>query len=305
MSAGASQRPGVVAVLLVVLLTILWGTAFPAIKVAVTEMPVLTFRAVCLIVGCVGCAAFALARGRSLAIPRPLWGWMIAWAACNSLLWNLFTAYGLTLLPAGRAVIIGYTMPFWALVFAAILLREPVTRRKVLGLGLGFAGLAVLIGPDLRAIGEAPVGALSVLFAAMSWGLGTVLIKYKQHDLPTTVLTAWQLGLASIPVTVAALMFDDFDWRMTREGWIALIFVLVGAMIFAHLLWFSIVRLLPASVAAISTLAIPVVGVIVGALWLGERVGPGELIALALVISGLFVVLVLPALRAEARSGIR
>jgi drug/metabolite transporter (DMT)-like permease len=283
------------------MLTILWGAAFPAIKVAVAEMPVLTFRAVCLIFGSAGAAVFALVRGRSLALPRDLWGWMVAWAVLNSLLWNLLTAYGLTLLPAGRAVIIGYTMPFWALLFSALFLREPVNLRKILGLLLGFGGLAVLIGPDLGALGRAPIGALSVRAAAMSWGLGTVLLKYKGHALPTSVLATWQLGLAAVPILIAALIFDDFYWQMSREAWLALGFVVIGAMVIAHLVWFSIVRLLPASVAAISTLAIPVVGIIVGALWLGERVGFSELAALGLVLLGLFVVLVLPALRFDAR----
>ena len=128
-----------------------------------------------------------------------------------------------------------------------------------------------------------------------------VLLKWRDPQVPTTVLAAWQLGLASLPLIVAAAIFDDFDWRMSGEAWFALAFVVLGAMVAAHLLWFTIVRLLPASLASISTLLIPVVGVIVGALWLGEQVGAAEIGALVLVIAGLFVVLVLPALSWEKR----
>jgi drug/metabolite transporter (DMT)-like permease len=282
-------------------LALVWGSAFPAIKVVLGEMPVLTFRALCLIAGALGVAALALSRGRSLAVTWSQLGWLAVLGAFNSLGWNIFTAYGLLYLPAGRAVIIGYTMPLWTVIAAALILGERITFRKVIGLLLGFAGLAVLIGPELAEMVKAPLGVALVLCAAISWAIGIVLLKWRDPQVPTTVLAAWQLGLASLPLIVAAAIVDDFDWRMSGEAWFALAFVVLGAMVAAHLLWFTIVRLLPASLASISTLLIPVVGVIVGALWLGEHVGAGEIGALVLVIAGLFVVLVLPALSWEKR----
>ena len=91
------------------------------------------------------------------------------------------------------------------------------------------------------------------------------------------------------------------SWRGSGRtaGWVlfALGFVVIGGMIVAHIIWFSIIRILPASIASISTLAIPVVGVGLSAVLLGEPVGVLEFAALCLVVSGLFVVLALPALR--------
>lgn len=283
-------------------LALVWGSAFPAIKFVLGEMPVLTFRALCLISGALGVAALALSRGRSLAVTWSQLGWLAVLGTFNSLGWNIFTAYGLLYLPAGRAVIIGYTMPLWTVIAAALILGERITLRKVIGLALGFAGLAVLIGPELAEMGKAPLGVALVLCAAISWAIGIVLLKWRDPQVPTTVLAAWQLGLASLPLIVAAAIVDDFDWQMSGEAWFAMAFVVLGAMVAAHLLWFTIVRLLPASLASISTLLIPVVGVIVGALWLGEQVGPAEIGALILVIAGLFVVLVLPALDWEKRA---
>ncbi len=285
--------------LLLVLLALIWGSVFPAIKIVVTEMPVLTFRAICLIAGGLGVAALAAMRGRSLAVTWPQFRWLVVLSAFNSLGWNIFTAYGLLYLPAGRAIIIGYTMPLWSVIASALILGERITVAKVVGLLLGFAGLAVLIGPDLAAFGEAPLGVGLVLCAAISWAIGVVLLKWRDPGLPTSVLAAWQLGLASVPLIVAAAIVDDFSWHMSGEAWFALALVVLGGMVAAHLLWFTIVRALPASIASIATLIIPVIGVIVGALWLGEKVGPYETGALALVIAGLFVVLVLPALKAD------
>jgi len=282
---------------LLALLTLMWGAAFPAIKIVLNDgMPVLTFRAICLLAGGLGVAALALSRGRSLKVTPGQLGWLAVLATFNSLGWNLLTAYGLQILPAGRAVIIGYTMPLWAVIAAALILGERITILKVLGLVLGFAGLAVLIGPEIVAIGKAPLGIALVLLAAISWALGIVLLKWRDPGVPVTVLATWQLVLASLPLFVAAFFVDDFDWHLSREGWIAFSFVIAGSMVIAHILWFTIVRSLPASLASIATLIIPVAGVISSALFLGERVGAAEIGALALVVSGLFVVLVLPAL---------
>ncbi|MCT8972877.1 DMT family transporter [Microbaculum marinisediminis] len=285
--------------LLLGVLALVWGSVFPAIKVVLAEMPVLTFRALCLIAGGLGVAALATMRGRSLAVTWPQLRWLAVLSLFNSLGWNIFTAYGLLYLPAGRAIIIGYTMPLWSVIAAALILGERITATKVIGLVLGFAGLAVLVGPDLVTFGDAPIGVGLVLCAAISWGIGVVLLKWRDMGMATTVLAAWQLGLASLPLIVAAAFVDDFDWRMSGEGWFALALVVFGGMVTAHLLWFTIVKRLPASIASISTLVIPVIGVIVGSLWLGETVGAAEIGALALVVAGLFVVLVLPSLRGK------
>lgn len=296
-TASETARGGVLAIMLVIVLTLLWGANFPAIKVTVAEMPVLTFRVICLVGGAAGVAAMAVARGWSLAIPRRKWGWVLTAIVFNTLGWNLLTAYGLTMMPAGRGAIIAYTMPFWAVVFAALVLGEPISRTKLAGLALGIAGLATLIGPDLAVFHQSPLGVLLMLGAALSWGLGTVVIKGRLQGISPWILTVWLLGAGAIPIIPIAFAVDDFDWRMSVDAWLALGFVLIGGMILAHVIWFSIVRILPASIASISTLAIPVVGVTLSALILGEPVGLLELAALCLVVAGLFVVLVLPALR--------
>jgi drug/metabolite transporter (DMT)-like permease len=289
--------------LLLGLLAIMWGTTFPAIKVVLGEMPVLTFRAFCLLAGSLGVAAIALWRGRSLAVSWSQLRWLVVLGTFNTLAWNVLTAYGLLYLPAGRAVIIGYTMPLWTVIASALILGERITARKVLGLALGFAGLAVLIGPDLVTLGKAPLGVALMVLAAISWALGVVFLKLRETGLPTSVMVAWQLGLASLPLIIGAFFIDDFSWQMSTRAWLAFAFVVLGAMVIAHMLWFTIARALPASVSSISTLVIPVVGVITGALWLGEHVGPPEIGALVLVISGLFVVLVMSALGRQGKPG--
>ena len=105
--------------------------------------------------------------------------------------WHLFSAHGVLRMNAGRAVIIAFTMPLWANILSALLLKERITSTRLLALGIGLGGLALLIWPELEAVGAAPLGAAFMLAAAVSWATGTVLIKRTDWNTPTTVLTGW------------------------------------------------------------------------------------------------------------------
>ena len=157
----------------------------------------------------------------------------------------------------------------------------------------------MLIGPDLAAIGEAPLGALFMLGAAMTWALGTVLFKKFTWTSPVASLIGWQLLLGSVVITAGAMAWeplpDPAAWSV--DVWIALAYLFAVPMIYCQWAYFYVVRIFPAAIAAIGTLAVPVVGVFSSALILGEPVGWPEFLSLALICSALVVVLVLPALR--------
>lgn len=279
-------------------LTLFWGGNWPTMKLALAEIQVWPFRSMCLLAG--GGALLILARlsGRSIRVPtreiRPL----LICVVFNILGWHLFSGYGVSMIEAGRASIIAFTMPVWATLFSRFLLGEALTGTKLLGLALGVAGLAVLIGPDLSRLGAAPLGAALMLGAAISWALGTVLMKRTLWTIPVATLAGWQLLIGAVPITLGALAFGEYPdpAALSTPALLSLIYVLVVPMVFCHWAWFTVVRIFPAAIAAIGTLAIPIVGVFSSALVLGESVGLRELTALVMVCGALAVVLVLPAL---------
>lgn len=283
-------------ILLLALLTLLWGGTWPAMRAAVAEIPVWTFRTVCLVVGGLVLLAVARLRGQSLAIPagerRPL----VLASLFNITGWQLCSAYGLTLMQAGRASIIAFTMPLWAVLLDRLLFGERVPRAKGVALALGLVGLAVLIGPDLAHLAAAPAGALFMLGAATTWAAGTLVLKHHRWTIPTMVLTAWQVTLGGIPVVVGALVLE---WPLRVNGlsagaWTGLVYVTLGGIVVAHYLWFHLVRVLPPAVASIGVIGVPVVGVLSSALILGERVGWREGVALLCVLPALAIVLIGP-----------
>ena len=277
-------------------LTLFWGLNWPAMKIVFAELPVWWFRAGCLWFGGLGLVLIARLSGQSLAVPRAQRGPLLLCALFNVVGWHLFSGYGVSLMPAGRASIIAFTMPVWASLLGSLVLNEAFTRAKLIGLALGMGGLAVLIGPDLIVLESAPLGAVFMLLAAISWATGTVLLKRFHWSLATTVLVGWQLVAAALPVSLGALLLQappDLA-GLSDRALFAIAYVFLLPMLFCQWAYFRTVRLFPAAIAAIGTLAIPVVGVYSSALILGESVGWREFVALALICCALASVL-LPA----------
>jgi drug/metabolite transporter (DMT)-like permease len=281
-------------------LTVLWGSNWPAIKLAVRELDPWTFRTVCLLVGGGGLLAIVRAGGQSLAIPRGERGPLALAALFNITAWHLCSAYGLTRIQAGRGAIIAYTMPLWTVIFGRLLVGERIGSTRLAALLLGLAGMAVLMAPDARALWAAPAGTLLMLAAAVAWAIGTVLTKASRWTMPTAVLTGWQVVLGGVPIALGAVLraagadgTSLLSQLLTASSSAILgtAYATLVGVVFCHWAWFRIVAILPAATAAIGTLGIPIVGVFASALVLGEPVGPAELLALALVVGGLAILI--------------
>jgi drug/metabolite transporter (DMT)-like permease len=288
--------------LILVPLTLCWGANWPAMFIALEEIPIWTFRTLCLALGGVGLLSIAAANGASLWIPRRELVPLLLCTLVNIVAWHLLSAAGLQLLPAGRASIIAFTMPLWAGLIAWPALGETPTLRNLAGLALGLAGIAALIVPEWENVVAAPYGVLLMIGAAISWAAGTVGLKYWRWTMPTAVVAGWQVLLGSVPVAIGMLIFErGFDFAaVDLRGWLALAYTILVAMLFCHWAWFKVVATFPAQLAAISTLAIPIVGVTSSSLLTGETVGIDVVIALACVLSGLVLVLFRPEKRVVA-----
>ena len=290
-------------VLLLASLALFWGLNWPGMKIILGEMTVWWFRALCLIVGGAILLSLSALSGNRWRLRRDELAPVLLCGSFAILGWMVFSAYGVSLMPAGRASIIAFTMPVWATLLAAPLLGERITAAKIGGLLLGLAGLGVLIGPDLLILRRAPLGALFMLLAALSWGLGTVLLKKFRWQLPTLSNVAWQILLSAVPVTLVAALTEPPPNPATLSplAILALIYLFLFPMSFCQWAYFKVVTLLPASAAAIGTLLVPVIGVYSSHLLLGEPAGLAEFSALLLILGALVLVLLVPAWRASVR----
>ena len=275
-----------------VALTLGWGFNWPMIKLALTELPVLSFRSICLLCGAAGLFAIAAWARLPLRVPQGQWGRLLLIALFNITGWNVFTVYGIGYMSSGRAAILVYTMPLWSVLLSAWLLDERLTARRILGVALGMGAVLLLLSSELRAVQMAPKGTLLMLGAALTWAIGTVMMKRYPVDLPVTSLTAWQLLLGGIPIYTGALALElERLQPLTLWPSVALIYNILVAFIFCHWAWYKIVTTVPVGVSSLSTLMIPVVGVFSGMLVLSEVPHWQDYAALGLVMLALATVL--------------
>jgi drug/metabolite transporter (DMT)-like permease len=274
-------------------LTLAWGFNWTALKVALSEVPPWTFRSFCLGLGAGVLFAALRAGGQRIVMPTGQWGRLCALALLNITSWNMLVAFGVAMIPSGRAAILAYTMPLWAVPLSVWLLGERVTRAKLVGLALGLGGLALLLLESFSRLGRAPLGALLIVGAAVSWALGTVLQKRYPVGLPVGLYTAWIMLIGGVPIFVGALLFEDFRdlGNVGPAAWLGTAYNVFIAFAFAHWAWIKIATSVPVSVFSISMLLIPVLGVLSGMLFLGERPSWAEYAALALVVAALLTVL--------------
>jgi drug/metabolite transporter (DMT)-like permease len=298
-----SHGPGIGALGLIAGLTLVWSCNWPFMKIALGEAPVWWFRAGCVSAGGIGLILISSLSG-SLLLPRSHEVAKLVVCATFAIIgWHLFTAYGLINMPAGRASIIAYTMPLWAALFSALLISERLSGPTLAGLTFGTAGLVQLIGPDIVVVERAPVGAMFMLLAAVSWALGTVLFKRTEWSTPVAVTAGWMLMVGAVVTTVGAFALEPFPdlAGFRQETWIAIAYVFLLPMVFGQWAFYRIVHLFSPTIAAISTMLVPVIGVISNSLLTPEPVSPRDLIALALISAALFSVLVLPTLGRRLR----
>lgn len=289
-----AKRSETSALVPIAILALIWGCNWPVLKIGVTEVPPLTFRTITLLFAALGMLAVSRLSGDSIRVPRELWGKVAALAFFNIAGWNGLVLFGVQQLPAGRSAIISYTMPIWTVLFSLPLLNEPLSGRKIAGLVLGTIGMALLLGDDIRHLQRAPTAALLIVGAAMSWALGTVLLRKWRVPLPQNTLSGWMMLAGWLPLAIAAPFFAPFPDTFSDRAWFAILYNIFLAGTIAHWAWYTLARTLPVAVSSMSSLPVPIVGVFSGMLVLGERPGVAEWAALVFVIAAMYLVLRTP-----------
>ncbi|MCC7285211.1 MAG: DMT family transporter [Burkholderiaceae bacterium] len=283
------------ALVLLAILTLVWGTNWPLFPLAVREVSVWTFRAVSVFVAGAALLIVARWRGQSLVIARRHWGTVAAATFCYLVVWNIASTYSALLIPSGQSAVLGFTMPLWSALIAWAVFGERLGARLLAAIALGGAAVALLMWKSFPVYAQAPLGLALGLLAGIGWAVGTLILQRGRVDVPATVLTGWQLLLTALPTTAGALLFGDLQWfvpswqSIVLIGYIALVPMGVG-----NLCWFAIVGLLPGPVAGLSSILVPVVAMIAGALIHDEPLGPVQWLAMACSAAALALALAKP-----------
>ncbi|WDZ96025.1 DMT family transporter [Herbaspirillum sp. WKF16] len=281
--------------ILLLLLGVVWGLNWPAVKVALSGVSPWGLRSIGL--GAAACTVFALglARRRKLAVRAGRDRLHIAVAGVlNIAAFNILLTFAQLGAATSRVAIITYSMPLWATLLARFALGERLDRVRVAGLLLGACGLALLLAP--LAGGGLPRGILLALGAAFTWAAGTIYTKWARISAEPLAVAAWQLLIGALVALTGLLSFEGMphwpNWHAVHNAvLVALAYHIVFGMALGYILWFNIISSLPAGVAALGTLLVPVVGVAGAVLLLGERPGLSDLGGFALIFCAALCVL--------------
>jgi drug/metabolite transporter (DMT)-like permease len=280
---------------LLALLTVFWGVNWPVMKLGVAELPPLYFRSLCLGGGLIVIGAWARYSGIALAVPRTAWR-EIAWLALpNMIIWHVLAIQAIKMLPSGRAAILGYTMPVWAVLAGLAFFGEKPLARHWLGVTAALLGTLLLLSSEFTALAGSPLATALMLIAAAAWGFGTHLMRRHLVDLPIITLTFWMMALTVLVMFAVSTAFELDRWRPpTPQEWFPLLYNIVFAVAFCHVVWSMLARKLPPAASGLSVMLIPVLGVFSGMWMLDEQPQWQDYVALALILLSLLTVL-LPA----------
>lgn len=279
------------ALLLFAVVVVAWGLNWVMTKTLVQSVSPLWATALRSAIATVTLLAVLLARGQ-LIIPRrgdlPV---IFTVAILHMGAFSVLVCFALQIVPVGRSIVLGYTTPLWVAPAAWLFLRETVTAQRLAGIALGLAGIAVMFNPlafDWSDRG-ALVGNGLLLLAALCWAANIVYVRSHTWISSPFQLVFWQALLATLLLTMLALLYDGVPRGIIWSGELGGAFLFAGVIgtALAHWAMVLINRSLPATVTSLGLLATPVMGVAASAVLLGEPVSLSLLAAMAMILGGI------------------
>ena len=273
------------ALLALVALTIIWGYNWVVMKVGLRYSPPFDFAAMRAFFGALSLFLVMIVLHKPLK-PKAIAGTFLLGILQTGGVLGL-SMWALVSGGAGKTAVLNYTMPFWVLLFAGIVLGERIRGLQWLGVGLALAGLLFMLMPfsltsDLMSKGLA-------LLSGITWALSVIVAKklHQKASLDLLSLTAWQMLFGSIPLILVALVVPTppIEWSIPFIA--ALVYNIIPGNAIAWLLWLYALSLLSAGAAGLGTLIIPAIGVLAAWVQLGEKPGLNESVAIVLIVVAL------------------
>jgi drug/metabolite transporter (DMT)-like permease len=279
-----------------ILLAAIWGGSYPLIRIAAPELGALgTAWTRMLSAGLLLCV-YARQTGVDLGIKRWWKHYLFAGALSTAVPFSLISE-GMKVLPASYGAVLNALSPLFAALFAAMLLRDPLTWRRLSGIAIGIAGVVVLVqlGPQKASV-EVVLASLACVLATVSYGYFAVHARKHLSDASgigvaagTLLLPSFPLGLIALPTLPSSIP--------SINALLAMLVLSVVCSGVAYVLYFRLIRDVGPARAISVTFLIPVFGTLFGVLFQGERLTLSLLAGAALIACGMALVLYRPAAR--------
>jgi drug/metabolite transporter (DMT)-like permease len=279
--------------ILLLILGALWGSSYLFIRVTVAEIPALTLVAGRLLLGAAILWILLGLSGRTMPRSRRLWGsYAVMGILSGAVPWTLIS-WGEQYISSGLASLLQATMPLFTVILAHLLAAdEPITWRKLSGVVVGFLGVAVLMIPDLReGLHTHVLGQLAIVASSISYGAAALFARQRLRGQHALLSTTGQLTMGAVFMVPISLVVN---WPLhlvpslaATVSWLAL--TCLGTVI-AYMIYYPLIERTSATFVSTVTYIIPLYGLALGSLVLGEPIDAFVLISLALIFGGVMLV---------------
>ncbi|MEN1967372.1 DMT family transporter [Lentibacillus sp. N15] len=277
--------------LLILTITLLWGYAWVLMKEVLAYMGPFTFSSFRFGTGSIVLLLIVWLAKKRFPIRR-YWKQLLILGILQTSIVFLLVMYGLRFVDAGKSSVLLYSMPMWSSLLAARFLGEKLTPVKFIGLLIGMLGLLTILGWDIW-IGQnikVLFGELLIIIAAVSWGVSNVYYRMKLQHLPQLETNAYQMLFGTIVMIIVTFFMEwhePIDLNVHSVYYILFTGILASALCFTG--WFLILSIIDMVTATISTLLVPIFGLVFSSLIIGEKMTAGVLVGSGLIIFGIVV----------------
>ena len=275
-------------IFILALLIVVWSVVWPLFRFVVQEIPPLVFRVSAGIPAAILLLFIAKVSSEKLIVPKKKWVPLFFISIFNVTLWQVLMLYGVSMLGGGRAAVLGYTMPVWAVMVASIMGFEKITYSSFLALCLGVFGvISLTVGIDFFSNW---IGVLVMLMAGLSWGIGTMILKYGGLNFNAFVIAGWQQLIGILPIIPFAILWDfnnigNPDYR----HFLVLLFAIFFSSAYTYWAYFVVLQNFTVTVTSISVMMDPVLALLIDAMYLGIKFSYYDLIALLMIVMSIFI----------------
>ena len=278
---------------MLLLLGAIWGGSFFLASVAVKEIPPLVLVLFRVAIAAAALWVYIAARRIPIAPALPFAFSFFGLALLNNVVPFTLMFTGQTAIGAGLASVLNATTPFWTMLLAnALLADEKLTASRAAGVLLGIAGTAVMVGPGLLANLGGPVWAkFALIGTALSYACATIFARRFRALKPELIATGQLTASTVVMIPLVLLFYEPATLFSASAGvWAAVLALALITTAFGYILFFSIIASAGSTNASLVTLIVPVSAILLGAVFLGERLEMFEIAGMAFIGLGLLVI---------------
>lgn len=278
------------AILMGLIFAVMWASAFTTTRMIVTEAPPLMSLALRFALSGAAGVLIALAMGQSWrGLSRLQWRAVVVLGLCQNALYLGLNWVAMQWIEAGLASIIAATMPLMVAFLGWVFMGERLRPMGLAGLLLGLVGVAIIMGARLQG-GSDPLGIAMGFAAALALAIATLTVRGTSAGGNVMMVVGLQMLVGSLTLGLIAPFFET--WQVTlnaRLVWAFLYTVIVPGLA-ATWVWFMLVHRIGAVRAATFHFLTPFFGVTIAAMLLGEELGLGDVIGVAIIMAGILAV---------------